>query len=118
MRLSWRAEGIQVCSDSHISPGPQQKGAEQQQEGGCEDLRQVGGVWQRREEGTVQTVCSDTVTLTLSATVVELTVGSGPDGDTGSLSRPLPGEGAHRQHVLPVRLQTVYGHRLSSGVRH
>lgn len=24
MRLSWRAEGIQVCSDSHISPGPQQ----------------------------------------------------------------------------------------------
>lgn len=78
----------------------------------------MGGVWQRREEGTVQTVCSDTVTLTLSATVVELTVGSGPDGDTGSLSRPLPGEGAHRQHVLPVRLQTVYGHGLSSGVRH
>lgn len=55
---------------------------------------------------------------TVTSTAVELTVGSGPDGDAGSLSRPLPGEGAHRQHVLPVRLQTVYGHGLSSGVWH
>lgn len=88
MRVSWRSEEIQVCRDSHIPPGPQQKDAAQQQEDGYEDLDQVGGVWQRREEGPVQTVCSDTVTLTVPATVVELTVGSGPDGDTGSLSRP------------------------------
>lgn len=88
VRVSWRFEEIQVCGDSHISPGPQQKDAAQQQEDGHEDLDQVGGVWQRREDGAVQTVCSDTVTLMVSATVVELTVGSGPDGDTGSLSRP------------------------------
>lgn len=118
MRVPWRPEGIQGCSDSHISPGPQQKGAEQQQEDGREDLHQVGGVWQRREEVTVQTLCSGTGALTAPATVVELTVGSGPDGDPGSLSRPLPGERAHQQHVVPVRLQTVYGHGLPSGVRH
>lgn len=73
----------------------------------------MGGVWQRRKEGTVQTVA-----LAAAAAVVELTVGPGPDGDTGGLSRPLPGDRAHRQHVLPVRLQTVYGRTLSSGVRH
>lgn len=54
--------GLRSAGDSHISAGPQQKGAEQQQEDGGEDLHQGGGVWWGKEEGTVQTICSDSVT--------------------------------------------------------
>ena len=44
--------------------------------------------------------------------VLELTVGSGPDGDTCRLSGPLLSESAHRESVLVVLLQTIDGHRL------
>lgn len=50
--------------------------------------------------------------------VVVLTVGSGPDGDAGRLSRPLLCESPHRENVLLVLLQTIYGHILSVRVRH
>lgn len=62
--------------------------------------------------------CSKTGTATVPATVVELTVGSGPDGDKGSLSGSLTGESTHREHILSVLLQTVYGDGLPLGVRH
>lgn len=113
MGVSWSCEGTPACRDSHISPGPQQKGAEQQQEDGREDLHQVGGVWWRRGGQR-----SDCLLRHRHLTRPALTAGSGPDGDTGGWPGPLPGESAHRQHVLPARLQTVQGGALSSGVRH
>lgn len=119
MRLSWRCFwGIRVSKDSQFPLGPQHNGAAQQQQDGREYLDQVSGVCQRAEEETVQAICSDTVTATAPGTLVELTVASGSDADTGSLSRPLPGERAQREHVLLVLLQAVYGDGLIPRVRH
>lgn len=50
--------------------------------------------------------------------ILVLTVGSGPDGDAGSLSRPLLSQSPHRENILLVLLQTVNGHILSVRVRH
>lgn len=114
----WFWGGIGVSKDSQLPLGPQQSGADQQQQDGREYLDQGSGVCQRGEEETVQAACSDTVAATAPVTVVELTVGFGPDAGAGSLSRPLPGESAQREHVLPVVLQAVDGDGLPPGVRH
>lgn len=108
---------IGVIKDSQFPLGPQQSGTAQQQQDGREYLDQVSGVCQGGEE-TVQAACSNTMTATAPMTVVELTVGSGPDANAGSLSRPLPGESAQREHVLSVVLQAVDGDGLPPGVRH
>lgn len=50
--------------------------------------------------------------------VMELTVGGGPDGDSGRWAGPLLSERAQTEGVLLVLTQAVYGHRFPMGVCH